>query len=413
MGLGLLQQQLLSAVVGRGTVPRGDHAQNRVCLDEEVGTLLLEEIAHSPLKNMLPNPAVIIDNEITVIRRFDQKPPVEAVPVRPSQSAAAAENKVNSSSSNGPSGVVESKQQERPLQSESSATVSRNADSLKGHALPKSPKRPPPPPLQEPTAPVDQRELKGSPNNQRLGQVNITMEPVDNAARGKEALKEREAVSFFVDVGPTGPPRHRPGSQPRKERVSREGDALRPSAVAAPAKEVRESEPSTVPDAPLMERAENAIARKPVVAVRTNPLFSAPPSSETKAVEVKQHISREREPEAKEMLAMALYRTDYPLRCVRVLSKYGNGEDGDTQLHVAVGSNSKSIYTMRFDAAAVLRRSHAADPARRGPVSAVDAVTMSGEFLNVHKGSVYALDWLESQQLLVSGSNDKYLKICK
>jgi WD40 repeat protein len=41
------------------------------------------------------------------------------------------------------------------------------------------------------------------------------------------------------------------------------------------------------------------------------------------------------------------------------------------------------------------------------------AVTRQVSLNNVHKGSVYAMDWQAEHQLLASGSNDKMLRICR
>jgi len=61
-------------------------------------------------------------------------------------------------------------------------------------------------------------------------------------------------------------------------------------------------------------------------------------------------------------------------------------------LQVAVGSNARSVHGLALDP----------------PGGAVRALV---DFPEVHRGSVYALDWLQEDRLLASGSNDKLLKI--
>lgn len=96
-----------------------------------------------------------------------------------------------------------------------------------------------------------------------------------------------------------------------------------------------------------------------------------------------------------------LFESKCPLRCAAVLSA------GPERTHLAVGSNAKSIYTLSYSNEAMRPRN------LRPGQDATSMVQLEGELQAVHNGSVYCMDWHSNMGLLVSGSNDKALRISK
>lgn len=284
----------------------------------------------------------------------------------------------------------------------------------------------------------------------------------------------REAVSFFVDMAPAGAKprsasamsRFSSASRERGERTPRGSKDVtpeRPQPVSAKAaipaaasqsdrdpaagarhgrredlseedqiKHVRSAKSSLSEPSASEAGAAGSSSSSSRVRVKDNPLFSPPrlpPAAEgprqperarnpfslpTEDPRALQEPSFSPVPVPSPVL---LYQTDCPLRCVRVLSGRQDFPSGLWEHSFAVGTNSKSIHTFtvseRSVLAAVEGQQGLGKWRRGGLLSAEAAVTREKEFVNIHKGSVYALDWLESQQLLASGSNDKTLKLCK
>jgi WD40 repeat protein len=102
-----------------------------------------------------------------------------------------------------------------------------------------------------------------------------------------------------------------------------------------------------------------------------------------------------------------LFKSDFPLRCFSVL---GVGADRGVpdSVRMAIGSNAKSIYTLSY------ARSELAASRNMGIVGGPGpGVTLQAELSNIHTGSVYCMDWHEGAGLLVSGSNDKVIRLSK
>ena len=86
-----------------------------------------------------------------------------------------------------------------------------------------------------------------------------------------------------------------------------------------------------------------------------------------------------------------LFQAACPVRCISVLS------DGPKSVRVCVGSNAKSVHVLGFQPDVLLPQT----------------LAVESEIENVHKGSVYAMDWQAELGLLVSGSNDKLLRVTR
>lgn len=92
-----------------------------------------------------------------------------------------------------------------------------------------------------------------------------------------------------------------------------------------------------------------------------------------------------------------LYQTNCPLRSVSILAD-GNKMMNLKSTTIAIGSNAKNIHTVRYD------------NAQGGGRSGI-TVHKQNDYNDVHKGSVYAIDWSPSVRLLASGSNDKIVNL--
>jgi hypothetical protein len=110
---------------------------------------------------------------------------------------------------------------------------------------------------------------------------------------------------------------------------------------------------------------------------------------------------------APEYAPSVVFKSDFPLRCFSVL---GVGADRGVpdSVRMAIGSNAKSIYTLSY------ARSELAASRNMGIVGGPGpGVTLQAELSNIHTGSVYCMDWHEGAGLLVSGSNDKVIRLSK
>ena len=111
--------------------------------------------------------------------------------------------------------------------------------------------------------------------------------------------------------------------------------------------------------------------------------------------------------EGREMRSSVIYQTDCPLRCVSMLSDdYGPSQQLSSSWMFAMGSNDKSVKIARVS-----------DTASNQP----PIVEIVREFSDVHRGSIYAMDWSSPGQgqgqgqggLLATASNDKAVRILK
>lgn len=102
-----------------------------------------------------------------------------------------------------------------------------------------------------------------------------------------------------------------------------------------------------------------------------------------------------------------LYKTDCPLRCISYLTTSSSSSSSDEEegegVYLAIGSNAKSIHVLRFPLHLL------SNNAERVTEEIPSIQTLE----NVHKGSVYCMDYAPTKGLLVSGSNDKFLRITK
>ena len=428
-----------------------------------------------PHTNIAPDHAIGVQganinvlNKISCYRRFDQKSPFEkpaSIPVRiPSvtQQNAQAQSHVfefiahrdghSESGDESKAGVAETKRENddgyvgepsQVLKLAVAPTISDNQEPPQQGVL-KTPRRPPPIPVTATTAgnAVSNAEAKESESHSHFGN--------ELPARGGESLAEkakdssREAVAFFVDVGPpAGKPRNTnsrfaAAAAVGKERGNKDSkeDQQQQPAVEVESSEQRDkskaskhvanmdtvhkndSIPFTLPHKKPNVVAEESFINSPQPRIRESPLL---PSNHSLGQQQRSEDGRSdaAKPQTKvqqipdkltTFSPTVLFRTDCPLRCVCLLSSQQETESGARNYAFAVGSNSKCVQTFSVSEARLL----ATLPVQESLVrSAVDAVVREKEFLNIHKGSVYALDWLGSHQLLVSGSNDKCLKICK
>ena len=99
-----------------------------------------------------------------------------------------------------------------------------------------------------------------------------------------------------------------------------------------------------------------------------------------------------------------LFQSDCPLRCSTVLTNAPNGAPGSD--YVAIGSNAKKIHIIRYDRQKLAKGTDEL-------VDVTQSVRTEQTLENIHKGSVYTMDWLEGASVIASGSNDKMIKIIK
>ncbi|KAJ1396815.1 hypothetical protein B484DRAFT_407203 [Ochromonadaceae sp. CCMP2298] len=105
----------------------------------------------------------------------------------------------------------------------------------------------------------------------------------------------------------------------------------------------------------------------------------AEPPQEQEREQVREQVLRPR----------LLYESKCPLRCASLLYS----SEGRTTL--AVGSNGKTVHVLSY-----------------GGLGGAGAV-VERDLANIHKGSVYALDWNPELGLIASGSNDKSIRLSK
>ena len=102
-----------------------------------------------------------------------------------------------------------------------------------------------------------------------------------------------------------------------------------------------------------------------------------------------------------------IYQTNVPLRCATELMQ--SEQASDDTVRMAIGSNAKNIQVIKFSR----HRLHS----HHGDVNEIqdNQQDIEVEYVleNVHKGSVYAMDWHMRSQLLASGSNDKAIRVCR
>jgi hypothetical protein len=134
-----------------------------------------------------------------------------------------------------------------------------------------------------------------------------------------------------------------------------------------------------------------------------------------------------------------LYKTDCPLRCISYLTtttsqSVGNKantilDEANDGVFVAIGSNAKTINIMYFPTSLLAgNTNNKGGMTRSGSNSNLNQSTSSVSLLdgntpeaahtvkvleNVHKGSVYSMDYHAESGILISGSNDKYLRISR
>jgi hypothetical protein len=99
-----------------------------------------------------------------------------------------------------------------------------------------------------------------------------------------------------------------------------------------------------------------------------------------------------------------LFQSDCPLRCSTVLTNVPNGAPGSD--YVAIGSNAKKIHIIRYDRQKLAKGTDEL-------IDVTQTVCTEQTLENIHKGSVYTMDWLGGASVIASGSNDKMIKIIK
>ena len=147
-------------------------------------------------------------------------------------------------------------------------------------------------------------------------------------------------------------------------------------------------------------------ARQQPITNGSRNLATAAPGSEL-SVHSGSHVSRTNNSRvgggSTEYTPSVLFKTDFPLRCFNAL-----GVSPPDSVRLAVGSNAKAIYTMTY------ARNQLAASHNLGVMSGTGpGVTLQAELSNIHTGSVYCMDWHEGAGLLVSGSNDKAIRLSK
>lgn len=103
-----------------------------------------------------------------------------------------------------------------------------------------------------------------------------------------------------------------------------------------------------------------------------------------------------------------LFKSDFPLRCFNVLGVGAAVGGSSEQVRMAIGSNAKSIYTLSYNRPELVASRNLGMAPGPGP-----GVVLQAELSNIHTGSVYCMDYHEGAGLLVSGSNDKAIRLSK
>ena len=99
-------------------------------------------------------------------------------------------------------------------------------------------------------------------------------------------------------------------------------------------------------------------------------------------------------------IPQTLYQCSQPIRCAHFLSA-GHISDYDERSHVivALGTNAKNIHTLSYST------SYENENIPVVPKKEID-------FLDVHRGSVYTMDYSSQHKIIATGSNDKAVKLC-
>jgi WD40 repeat protein len=94
-------------------------------------------------------------------------------------------------------------------------------------------------------------------------------------------------------------------------------------------------------------------------------------------------------------VSQTLFQSTQPIRCVNFLSS-GQINDYVERSHVvvALGTNAKSVHTLSYNTGY-----------ENEPKKEID-------FLDIHRGSVYSMDFLSQEKIIATGSNDKSVKLC-
>jgi hypothetical protein len=240
----------------------------------------------------------------------------------------------------------------------------------------------------------------------------------DLSARGGESLVEkvkdsgREAVAFFVDVGPpAGKPRNtnsRFAAAAGKERSNKDvkedqpavevesseqrivGDKSKASKHDTDMDTVHKNEniPTVLPHKKTNIAAEESFINSPQPRIRESPLL--PPNhkleqhrNEGGRLDAAKPQTKAQHLPNKQMTfsPTVLFRTDCPLRCVCLLSSQQESESGSRNYGFAVGSNSKCVQTFSVSEEDLCT----ALPTNESFVqSAVDVVVREKEFLKEH-----------------------------
>jgi hypothetical protein len=131
----------------------------------------------------------------------------------------------------------------------------------------------------------------------------------------------------------------------------------------------------------------------------------------------------------------ALYEMETPVRCISLISDRmtgGGGSGRDAEFEFAIGTNARSVKHMKYTpihthssrrepmspgaASAFSNITDASAFTRGPPVHAMlgkGSATLISEFQEVHKGSVYCMDWYGDGRLLATSSNDKAVRLIK
>jgi hypothetical protein len=109
---------------------------------------------------------------------------------------------------------------------------------------------------------------------------------------------------------------------------------------------------------------------------------------------------------------LLLFQGDCPLRCAVALTNAcnsgGSGSNMVTadaaavEVRVAVGSNARSLHLVRC-----VSNDSIGGRVTWGPT------VCEKEYKDVHKGSVYAVDWHSTQRIVASSSNDKSVRLLR
>lgn len=107
-----------------------------------------------------------------------------------------------------------------------------------------------------------------------------------------------------------------------------------------------------------------------------------------------------------------IFQINVPLRCaMEIVSPNRTGGSSADITHLAIGSNAKNIQVIKFKKSDL----HTSNK-QMADTEIFDSkadIQIEHQLENVHKGSVYAMDWHANSELLASGSNDKAIRISR